>query len=175
MRLLLTLSLAVILAGISVAQPLNNLEQRREYLNSIYNTNRAVNYFEDSVMVASGFRSEEHMSAIDSLQKTEGLLAKKVDEYLNAYGYPEKKVYGEIANLTPLIILQQCPMADIRSGQMNRLYKAYKQEEIEESRFIGFLESEYKSRFQKNYQSYLQGEPRLKDLMAALEFKSGKL
>lgn len=175
MRTLFTISLIFTLTGISFAQPQNTLEQRIKYLHNIYTTHKAINYYEDSVMVVSGFRSEEHLAAIDSLRKVDIVLANKIDVYLNTYGYPEKELYGETANLTPLLILQQSNLYDVRKSQTKRLYKAYKQEEIEQSRLIRFLESEYEYRFQKNYQSYLQDEPRIKDLMTALEVKPTKL
>lgn len=175
MRLLFTLSLILTLAGKSFGQPQNTLEQRIKYLHSIHNTFKAINYYEDSVMVASGFRSPEHLAAIDSLQQTDQVLTQKINTYLNTYGYPEKELYGETANITPFLILQQSDLHDIRRSQTKRLYKAYKKDELELSRLIGFLESEYEYRFKKTYQSYLQDEPRMKDLLAALEFKVAKL
>lgn len=175
MRLLLTLSFIITLAGNCLAQPQNTLEQRIKYLHNIYNTHRAINFYEDSVMVVSGFRSEEHLAAIDSLKKVDVVLTNKIDTYLNTYGYPEKDLYGETANLTPITILQQSQLYDIRKAQTGKLYKAYKKEDLELSRFISFLEGEYEHRFQKTYQSYLSDEPRMKDLMAALEFKTAKL
>ena len=175
MRLLFTLSLIFTLTGISFAQPQNTLEQRIKYLHNIHNTHKAINFYEDSVMVVSGFRSPEHLAAIDSLEKTGIVLTKKIDTYLNTYGYPEKELYGETANATPLMILQQSTLYDVRRSQTSKLYKAYKKDEIELSRMTSFLESEYEHRFQKNYQSYLQGEPRVKDLMTALEVKPIKL
>ena len=175
MRLLLTLSLIFTLTGISIAQPQNTLKQRIKYLNSIYSTHKAINYYEDSVMVVSGFRSPEHLAAIDSLKQVDVVLTNKIDTYLNTYGYPEKDLYGETANQTPLLILQQSALYDVRKSQTKCLYKAYKKEEIEPSQFTAYLEGEYKYRFQKAYQSYLQDEPRIKDLMAALDFKSTKL
>jgi|SRR5690606_4931841 len=175
MRLLLTLSLFFTLAGNCLAQPQNTLEQRIKYLHNIYNTHRAINFYEDSVLATTGFRSPEHLAAIDSLQKTDIILTNKIDTYLNTYGYPEKDLYGETANLTPYTILVQSQLYDIRKSQTGKLYKAYKKDDLELSRFISFLESEYEHRFQKTYQSYLMDEPRMKDLMAALEFKTTKL
>ncbi|WP_417611504.1 hypothetical protein [Owenweeksia hongkongensis] len=175
MRTLFTLFLILTLSAIGFAQPQNTLEQRIKYLNSIYNTHKAINFYEDSVMVVSGFRSEEHLAAIDSLKQVDVVLTHRIDTYLNTYGYPEKELYGETANQTPLLILQQSALYDVRKSQTKCLYKAYKKDDLELSRLIGFLESEYEYRFQKTYQSYLQDEPRLKDLMTALEVKPSKL
>lgn len=175
MRLLFTLSIIFTLTGISNAQPQNTLEQRIKYLHSIYSTHKAINFYEDSVMVVSGFRSEEHLSAIDSLKKTDEALTEKIATYLNTYGYPEKDLYGETANITPILILQQSAMYDVRKSQTNHLYKAYKNDDLELRSFISFLEGQYEYLFKKTYQSYLQDEPRMKDLLAALEFKVAKL
>ncbi len=175
MRTLSTLSLILILTVIGFAQPQNTLEQRIKYLNSIYSTHKAINFYEDSVMAVSGFRSPEHLVAIDSLKKVDVALTNKIDTYLNTYGYPEKELYGETANLTPLLILQKSALYNVRKSQTKSLYKAYKKDEIEQSRFVSFLEDEYEYYFKKNYQSYLQDEPRIKDLMTALELKPSKL
>ncbi|WP_417601804.1 hypothetical protein [Owenweeksia hongkongensis] len=175
MRTLFTLFLILTLSAIGFAQPQNTLEQRIKYLNSIYNTHKAINFYEDSVMVVSGFRSEEHLSAIDSLKKTDKVLTKKIATYLNTYGYPEKELYGETANITPVLILQNSAMYDVRKSQTNHLYKAYKKDDLDLRSFISFLEGEYEHRFNRAYQSYLRDEPRMKDLLSALEFKVAKL
>lgn len=174
MRTLLTLALLLTLSS-AFSQALTTVEQRTKFLNNVYLTHKAVNHYEDSVLAVTGFHSPEHLLAIDSLREMDTVLSKKISHYLNTFGYPPKDVYGETANLTPWYILQQSTRHDIKTSQFSCLYKAYKKDELELRRLIAYLENEYEYQFQKNYQSPLQDELRLKDLMSSLDLKMVKL
>lgn len=151
-----------------------NLEAREgriAYLKAIYSNDKAIRLYEDSVMAVAGFRSSEHLSAIDSLYMMDSILTIKIDDYLKTYGYPEKDYYGEIATMTPWVILNHSPIEKIRLDHFKLLYRAYKDENLEERRILDFLEREYRERFQKNLKSYNVGPQRIKELMSALELK----
>ncbi len=150
---------------------LDFLEGRIGYLEAIYSNDRAVRLYEDSVMVVAGFRSNEHIAAIDSMYRVDSVLTLKIDEYLNTYGYPEKENYGEIATMTPWLILNHSPIEKIRLKHFKTLYEAYRDENLAERRMIDFLEREYSFRFKKEFSSYSADKARMKELMAALELK----
>lgn len=150
---------------------LDFLDDRIGYLKAIYSNDRAVRLYEDSVMVVAGFRSQEHLAAIDSMYRMDSILTLKINDYLITYGYPEKEEYGEVANMTPWLILNHSPIEKIRLNHFKTLYKAYKDEELEERRLIEYLEREYRVRFDKEYRSYSVEKVRMKELMVALELK----
>ncbi len=150
---------------------LDFLEDRIGYLKAIYSNDRAVRFYEDSVMAVAGFRSEEHLAAIDSMYRMDSVLTLKINDYLITYGYPERDEYGEVANMTPWLILNHSPIEKIRLDQFKTLYKAYKEDNLEERRLIEFLEREYRVRFDKEYRSYSVEKVRMKELMVALDLK----
>ena len=82
-----------------------------------------------------------------------------------------KDEYGEVANMTPWLILNHSPIEKIRLDHFKTLYKAYKDDNLEERRIIEYLEREYRQRFDKEYRSYSVEKVRMKELMAALELK----
>lgn len=150
---------------------LGMLDERIGYLQALHSTDEAIRYYEDSVMLASGFKSEEHLAAIDSLYEIDSVLSIKIDSYLRTYGYPEKKVYGETATMTPWMILRHSPVQSIRRNHFKTLYRAYKDEDLEERRLVQFLEDEYERQFLKAFNSYRMGEQRIEELMKVLELK----
>ena len=157
------------------SQPLSTVDRRIHFLHQIYLTHETTNNYEDSIMATTGFRSEEHLLAIDSVKKTDSILVREIDQYLNTFGYPDKEKYGEIANITPWYILQQTDNHKVKMSQFNHLYKAYKKEDLELRRLIKYLESEYEFRHRRNYKSMLRDEERLEDLMNALNVQLVKL
>ncbi len=171
-----TLTVLLILVSLQTAKSqtrfnLDVLDDRIGYLKAIYSNDRAVRLYEDSVMVVTGFRTEEHLAAIDSMYRMDSVLTLKINDYLNTYGYPEKETYGEEATMTPWLILNHSPIEKIRLDHFKTLYKAYKDDNIAERRMIEFLEREYRMRFGKEYRSYSVEKVRMKELMSALELK----
>lgn len=147
------------------------LEDRIKYLESLHHTLKAVQFYEDSTMVASGWKSEEHKIAVDSLLKTDSALTQKIDDYLKTYGYPDKESYGEIASFAPLMVLNNSSNEKVRLRHFSSLYKAYKNDDLEERQLIEFLEREYQLRFRRDFRSYSKSEIRLRELMEVLELK----
>jgi hypothetical protein len=169
--LLTLLSLQTVQSQTPTHFNLDVLDDRIGYLKAIYSNDRAVRLYEDSVMVVAGFRSDEHLAAIDSMYRMDSTLTAKINDYLNTYGYPEKESYGDIATLTPLLILNHSANENVRLSHFKTLYKAYKEDNIEERRIIEFLEREYRLRFNKEFRSYSRDKARIKELMQELELK----
>ena len=150
---------------------LSQTKSRINYLEKIYDLDQEVRHYEDSVMYASGFHSPPHLAAIDSLRKVDSLLSHKIDRYLKTYGYPERKEYGEKATLAPLLILNHTADQQLRMDHIKDVYKAYRDEQLEQRRLIEYLEKAYQYQFQKDFQSYSQDEMRVRELLQALKVK----
>lgn len=156
------------LAGISHLQ---STYDRTVFLRSLYDSDREVRRFEDSVMLADGWRSPEHLAAISQLHGTDSLNTLKIDRYLDLYSYPEKEEFeGEDeARIAPWQILLHSRNREIRRKHFAAIYKAYEEGNLETRRLLLFLEDEYERSFGKNFQSYNQGERRIEELSKALK------
>lgn len=166
----------------SAAQPpmksvelLHSNYHRAKFLKSVFQWNEQVQEYEDSVMAAAGWGSDEHQAAIDSLNAVDSMLIAGIDQYLHHYGFPTKDDFDEPMRITPLVILNRSTNVELRSKHFPKLYKAYQKGDLEQRRLLGFLEESYKNAYGKNFQSYARGEERLDVLMKELDLKTGKL
>ena len=125
---------------------ISNLEVSGEkgiFLNSVYQSDRAVRHFEDSVMIADGWRSSTHLKAIQQLWYVDSLNTLKIDQYLDDHGYPDKENFSNDARVAPWKVLLHSLNKEVRRKHFNDLYDAYKDGDLETRRFLLFLEDEY--------------------------------
>ncbi|MDZ7845964.1 MAG: hypothetical protein U5L96_03920 [Owenweeksia sp.] len=146
----------------------SNLERKR-FLISVYHLYQSVRDYEDSVMIASGWKSEPHLTSIDSLYEVDSILIRKIDQYLDHYKYPDRKGFEEVPRITPWLVLNHSRNAQIRQKHFPVLYQAYQEGNLEERRLLKFLEDEYERQFERNFQSYAVEEARVGELMQVLE------
>ena len=83
--LLTLLSLQTVQSQTPTHFNLDVLDDRIGYLKAIYSNDRAVRLYEDSVMIVAGFRSDEHLAAIDSMYRMDSTLTAKINDYLNIH------------------------------------------------------------------------------------------
>lgn len=148
---------------------LSNIREQEFFLLSLYRLDQEIRRFEDSVMLADGWHSAEHLAAIRRLRTTDSINSLKVDRYLDAHGYPVRENFSDEARNAPWQILVHSLNNDIRRKHFNDLFGAYKDGDLETRRFLLFLEDEYQKVYKKNFQSYSQGEQRVEELIKALE------
>lgn len=176
LKTLLALLLSLLLSFPVLAQSEGTLESMDEdiagrdvFLTAIFRADRAARYFEDSVMVVSGWHSPEHQDAIARLREIDSVNLVKIDEYLSAHGYPDRESFTEEARIAPWQVLIHSPNTELRRKNFRFLHEAYKDGDLEARRFLLFLEDEYQREFDKDFQSYSQGEVRIQELLKALE------
>lgn len=172
LTLLILLSITPALLAQSDLEGINNLEGTSEqefFLTSIYRSDRQVRHFEDSVMLADGWRSPAHVAAIARLRITDSLNSLKIDRYLDAHAYPDRENFTDEARIAPWQVLVHSLNREIRRKHFGDLYDAYKDGDLETRRFLLFLEDEYQKVFEKDFQSYKQGNQRVEELIKALE------
>ncbi len=151
---------------------ISNLEGSGEqgiFLSSVYQSDRAVRHFEDSVMLADGWRSSTHLEAIQQLRYVDSLNTLKIDQYLDDHGYPDKENFSDDARVAPWQILLHSRNKEVRRKHFNDLYDAYKDGDLETRRFLLFLEDEYQRVYEKDFKSYNQGNQRIDELIKELE------
>ncbi len=145
-------------------------DEQKKFLESVFHLRQRVDVYEDSVMRASGFRSEAHLLAIDSLHFMDSALAFSIDDFLSRYGYPAAARYGDLANRTPLMILGMSRDTSLRKHNFSILLSAYRDGEIPQRTFMEYLENEYSLRTRKRFKSYAREEARIRELMRALNY-----
>lgn len=148
---------------------LDGIQEQEFFLLSVYHSDREVRHFEDSVMLADGWRSPEHLQAIARLRSTDSINSLRIDQYLDAHGYPNREDFTDEARIAPWQVLVHSLNDEIRRKHFSDLYDAYKDGDLETRRFLLFLEDEYQKSFEKDFQSYNQGDQRVEELIKALE------
>lgn len=166
---LLIMLILCITTGYSQHYTTGTKEDRIKLLESINRTDKSIRSYHDSVRTATGFHSEQHLEAIDSVLMVDSLLGIKISDYLDMYGYPELEEYGETATLTPWLILHHSKNIKLKRQYYKTIYNAYEDENLSERRVIEYLEDMYILQFRKNFQSYNQNEMRIKELKNILD------
>ena len=176
LKTLLTLLFFFLLSFSSVAQTdsepefmVDDIGSQEVFLTNIFRNDREARYFEDSVMMAKGWHSPEHQEAIARLWQIDSVNLVKVDAYLSAHGYPDRANFSEEARIAPWQVLIHSSNSELRRENFHFLTGAYKDGDLEPRRFLLFLEDEYQRVFEKDFQSYSQGEVRIQELLKALE------
>ncbi len=147
---------------------LYKFEYREAFLKSVQEVYIKTSDFEDSIMVAEGFRSEKHLAAIDSLHKLDTILFKQMGTYLQLYGYPPRAKYGEKLSFTPYMVLSRCNVLSLKRKYYSTFYKAHQAGDLEQRRIIEYLQDLHRIQTGKEFKSYHQDERRLKELTKAL-------
>ncbi len=176
LKSLLTLLFISSLVNLLRAQPqideITHLEGTKEqeiFLLSIYRSDHQVRHFEDSVMLARGWHSPEHLQAVARLRATDSINSFRIDHYLDAHGYPDRENFTEEARIAPWQVLVHSLSKETRRKHFSELYDAYREGNLETRRFLIFLEDEYQKLLEKDFESYSQGNQRVEELIKILE------
>ncbi len=153
---------------------LNSKLERGRFLHSVFLLDQDVREYEDSVMVASGWKSTEHLKAIDSLMLVDSLLTSQISKYLDFYGFPDKEDFSEVPRITPWLVLHHSSNSEIKRKHFPKLYEAYEDGNLEERRLLMLLQGEYEKIHQQEFQSYSRDEARIRELMKALDLMPAK-
>lgn len=72
--------------------------------------------------------------------------------YLKTYGYPDKNELGEIAAMTPWVVVHHSTDIGVRNEYFEDLYRAYLREDIDETAFAMYLGRTYEFIHQERLQ-----------------------
>ena len=123
-------------------QNLTSNDLKREYLEAIFKIDQQVRSpEEESTIIFTYDRdSEDHLF---KMKETDAINLNKVEAYLAFYGHPSKKDLGEIAALTPWVVVHHSRDYQSRLVNFMYLYKGYLNMDIKESSFSMYLARMY--------------------------------
>jgi len=111
---------------------------KRAYLELIFEKDQFVRQGDGEIILEHGIDSEQYRKHTENMynQDVENLAA--IEYYVKIYGYPKKEL-GEIANMTPWLVIHHASSYGDRERNFPVLYKAYKQGTLDEGQFSMFL------------------------------------
>ncbi len=89
---------------------------------------------------------QRNIKEMDSLYQ---LNLKRVDLYLNYWGYPEPTIFGEIPGSAPITVVHHAPDIPTREKYFPVFYKAFKEGKIRGTGFTFYLQRWHKMKFGK--------------------------
>lgn len=115
---------------------------KKEYLELIFKKDQAVRQGDGEIIVEHGIDSKEYRTHIKNMniQDVENLA--KIEHYLKVFDYPQKEL-GEIANMTPWLVIHHANTYKARARNFPILYKAYIQNNLDEGQFSMLLSRMY--------------------------------
>ena len=155
---------------------LKTVDDKRVYLENIFEDDQEMRRDGQSTLISLkyGSQSKEHLEFVETMNTLDRLNLQKIEAYLEKYGHPIKKELGEIASLTPWVVIHHSSTYEERERNFKYLYNSYKNEDIEESHFSMFLDRMYMFKYDKRLDtgdSYKE-EDRINELIKELNLKT---
>lgn len=118
---------------------------KKEYLEAIFRADQAVRDAQEEFRITSryGRDSKEYRDYLNEMNQTDFVNLQKVETYLHYYYHPSKKALGEIAALTPWVVVHHQSEYEPRIANFNHLYSGYKNSDLEEGSFSMYLARMY--------------------------------
>jgi hypothetical protein len=90
-----------------------------------------------------GKDSKEAMAYVEAQWEQDANNLSNIAWYLKTYGYPDKNELGEIAAMTPWVVVHHSTDIGVRNEYFEDLYRAYLREDIDETAFAMYLGRTY--------------------------------
>ena len=152
MKISLTIVITLIFSGFIKCQDLtvNNLEldsldtlksnsDHKKFLEGVFLSDQLVREKEIQMSINCGYKSIEHKEAIQEMLKMDSINLLQIKQYLIKFEYPHKENVGEIASITPWLIIHHCGYPEVQLEYFSTIYTAWKMDCIDDDRFELFL------------------------------------
>ncbi len=126
-------------------------EEKRHFLEAIYDLDQEVRKKGDSIEVKYGYDSEELKKYAREAYKSNMLNLQKIELYLEKFGHPTIKEHGEKAAGTPCLVIHHTGDIETRTKYFTYLYNAYKNGDIEPGSFSFYLERFHRFKFGERF------------------------
>lgn len=105
---------------------LTTIELREQFLNEIYLQDQLVRENEADANQQFGYKSKEHLAAINEMVKYDQINLPKIEAYLKEFGYPNKSEYSSNALATPWLVIHHAQSeTSPRRRNFKYIYAAY--------------------------------------------------
>lgn len=126
---------------------LTDKKSQRAFLEKIATSDQYVREQATIIQQQHGYDSKAHKQAVEIMMKTDENNLKKVEAYLDKYGYPNKLEHGNKAVYGPWMVIHHQPSEAPRRRNFKYLYQAFKKEDLEGDRLAFFLGRMYNREF----------------------------
>jgi len=128
---------------------LQTFENKKVYLEQVFEDDQRMRRGGQSTQIGLkyGHNSKEHMEFIKTMNALDALNLVKIELYLEKYGHPIKKEVGELAAIAPWAVIHHSSTYEDRVRNFEYLYKAYKNQDIEDGHFSMFLDRMYRFKY----------------------------
>jgi len=119
---------------------LESITQKRDYLENIYNLDQEVRGDRSSeIMIEHGKDSQKFREYIAEQLKVDQRNLNKIETYIKIHDHPNRTEVGEIAAITPWVVIHHAQGYQPRERNFKVLYKAYKNNDIDDGQISMFL------------------------------------
>lgn len=122
---------------------LSNYSEKNGYLEMIFDLDQNIRRNNEAELQPGSIADREHHLKMDSIDR---LNFKRIDLYLNTYGYPKKDSVSSNASMAPWIVIHHSNY-NKRIKHFNVLSKAYKAGDIDIMQFDFYLGRTYQMKF----------------------------
>ncbi|WP_378180951.1 hypothetical protein [Aquimarina sp. SS2-1] len=126
-------------------------EQKRLFLEEIYEKDQQTRKDVTEVEIKFGFESNERKEALLKAMKDDASNLKKIELYLEKYVYPSIAKQGERATRAPYIVIHHSGTIETKNKYFDYLYKAYKSGDLNPGSFSFYLERLHRMKFGKRF------------------------
>ncbi|MFD2563837.1 hypothetical protein [Aquimarina rubra] len=126
-------------------------EQKRFFLEEIYKKDQQTRKDVTAIEVKYGYDSKEGKEAMLKAMKDDASNLKKIELYLEKYGYPSIAKHGERATRAPYIVIHHSGTIETKNKYFDYLYKAYKSGDLNPGSFSFYLERLHRMKFGKRF------------------------
>lgn len=117
-------------------------DAKRDFLELIFEKDQLVRKGDGEIILEHGIDSEEFKTHTENMNTQDAENLAKIEYYLRVYRYP-KKEFGEIANMTPWLVIHHAGAYEDRVRNFPVLYKAYTQGDLDKGQFSMYLSRMY--------------------------------
>lgn len=104
-----------------------------------------------NLKIKYGEDSQEYNDYYQAQWKQDAINLVKVEKYIATFGYPSKKDLGDKAATAPFLVIQHSTDSEARDRNFESLYKAYLEDNIDDTAMSFYLGRNYDFKFGKRF------------------------
>lgn len=126
-------------------------ESKKNYLEKIFEDDQNIRQGQvASLKLEYGKDSKEYTEFVQEYRRTDSINLLKVENYLSVHGHPKKSKLGEIAAITPWVVIHHYGFQDayeVKEKYFSTIYKAYKNGDLSDGEISFYLNRMYSRKY----------------------------